>query len=548
MPLLRIARATRPLARTFARGLATAADAVIERDVVVVGGGPIGLSVVAALGASQPTRQSLSVALVEAGDLSKVADWSMPDDAFSNRVVTITNVSRAFLTDIGAWSHVREGRVNPVEEIQAWDGLTDSRITFNGPQDVWGPAPLSSVIEVLNIQQALLNTIRNAQVDVLDKTKVQTITKDTDGEDAWPLVHLSDGRVLRARLLIGADGFNSPVRSFAHIGAYGWDYDRRGIVATLQHVPRESSLFSAPNTTAYQRFLPTGPIAFLPINATRSSMVWSVPTTLATTLQSLEPQALAHMVNAAFRLPDVSLRYLYSRLPISAGELLEELRWREHSHSIPAHSALSASAAADATASIGVPPENAQSLPPLVLDMQPGTVAPFPLRFQHVDEYVRNRIALVGDAAHTMNPLAGQGMNIGLADAAELAKTIENAVLTGSDIGAVTALQPYARARYLPNHLMLSGVDKLHKLYATTFPPVVAARSAGLEVVNELDGLKDLIMGAAGSNDGAAGSSRANSGAWGHAARAVEVASGAAGFASLMGQAAISKVAGMLRR
>ena len=86
---------------------------------------------------------------------------------------------------------------------QAWDGLTGSRISFDGPQDIWGPTPMSWVIEILNIQRALLQTLRaQAHVDVLDNTKVQTISRDADTEDAWPLVHLSDGRVLRARLLV----------------------------------------------------------------------------------------------------------------------------------------------------------------------------------------------------------------------------------------------------------------------------------------------------------------------------------------------------------
>lgn len=166
-------------------------------------------------------------------------------------------------------------------------------------------------------------------------------------------------------------------------------------------------------------------------------MVWSVPPSLATKLQSLEPQALAHMVNAAFRLPEVSLRHLYTQLPLNEDQVISELRWREDAHSIASHSAYSASAAADLDAHVGVPPEDAQSLPPLVLNIQSGTIAAFPLRFQHVDEYVQQRIALIGDAAHTMNPLAGQGMNVGLADAAELAKVVEKAAMLGGDIGTL---------------------------------------------------------------------------------------------------------------
>lgn len=356
---------------------------------------------------------------------------------------------------------------------------------------------------------------------------------------------------------MGADGFNSPVRAFSGIESYGWDYDRRGIVATLHHVPKSASLFSKANNTAYQRFLPTGPIACLPLSSTTSSLVWSVPPHLASVLQASEPQALAHMVNAAFRLPELSLRYMYDLLlhghlsgAIPAAEsVLRELRWREEIHGIQAHSSFSA--AQDPELLVGIPPEDAHLVPPLVTSLRTGSVASFPLRFQHADAYVgpaqANRTCLIGDAAHTMNPLAGQGLNIGLADAEALARAIDTAVSVGGDIGAscvfvrmspslteeigvgaLTTLLPYARERYTANHVLLSAVDKLHKLYAATSAPVVTVRSAGLEVVNEFPLIKDLVMLAAGSHPAVVPS---HSG-WNAVAHVVETAAGAASLAT----------------
>lgn len=235
---------------------------------------------------------------------------------------------------------------------------------------------------------------------------------------------------------VGADGFNSPVRAYAGIESYGWAYDTTAVVATLSHHPRTP--FQAPNTVAYQRFLPTGPIAFLPLSPTTSSMVWSTKPHLAKALLSSDPAVLTSMINAAFRLPDVSLRYLHNAIleaansgaPLDAQQLQQEIAWRERSHGIDARSAYSL--AADAT---GVPPADADSLPPLVTSIQPGTAASFPLRFSHADEYIGDRTVLVGDAAHTIHPLAGQGLNMGLGDVEALFRCVNQAVLTGGDIG-----------------------------------------------------------------------------------------------------------------
>lgn len=211
----------------------------------------------------------------------------------------------------------------------------------------------------------------------------------------------------------------------------------------MNHSPR--SPFQAPNNTAYQRFLPTGPIAFLPMSPTSSSLVWSTKPALATALMSAGPAVLCSMINAAFRLPDVSMRYLHNLVldahksgsPMTHTQVQGEIMWREKSHAIDQHSAY-ASACADVTAT-GIPPADSDSFPPLVSSIQTGTIASFPLRFNHTDSYIGEgrgaRTVLIGDAAHTVHPLAGQGLNLGLGDAECLARCIRNAVLVGGDVG-----------------------------------------------------------------------------------------------------------------
>lgn len=333
---------------------------------------------------------------------------------------------------------------------------------------------------------------------------------------------------------MGADGFNSPVRSYAQIPSYGWAYDTQAIVATLFHPPRGA--FQGPNTTAYQRFLPTGPIAFLPLSPTTSSLVWSTKPRLAAALIASEPPVLTSMINAAFRLPEVSMRYLNDLIleahtagtPMTYAQIKDEIFWRERSHAIDQHSAYaSASINASAAEMVGVPPADSESLPPLVTSIQSGTIASFPLRFNHTESYIGeghgSRTVLVGDAAHTVHPLAGQGLNMGLADVECLARCIHETILQGGDVGqptfqlfvshpffssfnslpgSYTALLPYAKARYFENHKIMAAVDKLHKIYSSTYEPLVWARSVGLEVLNEFDSLKATIMMSAGAHDG----------------------------------------------
>ncbi|KAI6126031.1 hypothetical protein EDD16DRAFT_1825753 [Pisolithus croceorrhizus] len=500
-----------PCRRTFS------AQAVRDFDVVIVGGGPVGLALASGLGSYKMVRESLKVALIEAGDLSRTRDWTLPPDSYSNRVSSIANSSRAFLKDIGVWGLVDQSRTCPVKEMQVWDGLSDARISFDaanlpssGALNAAESSEMARLIENLNLQRALLRHLESIRsIELLQKTRVESIQReDRDGGHGWPLVHLSDGTTLRTRLLVGADGFNSPVRAYAGIHSYGWSYDVRAVVATLNHSPRGA--FQGPNHTAYQRFLPTGPIAFLPLSPTVSSLVWSTKPALAEALCRAEPAVLTHMVNAAFRLPEVSVRYLHNLIldahstgtSISDEDIRNEIAFRENSHDIPGYSAYSS---VSSMLSAGVPPNDAMAVPPLVTSIQLGTIASFPLKFNHAESYLGegagNRTVLVGDAAHTIHPLAGQGLNLGLGDVRSLVQCIVQSVAHGGDIGSYTSLRPYAAERYFSNHKVMSAVDKLHKLYSSTWDPVVWARSIGLEVINELDSVKAALMMDAGAGN-----------------------------------------------
>ncbi|KAJ7077834.1 ubiquinone biosynthesis hydrox [Mycena belliarum] len=498
-------RGARRLQTSLRRPLST--STAEDWDVVIVGGGPVGLALASALGSSQLVRERLRVALVEAGDLSKVHNWTPANGSFSNRASSLTLKSQTFLKDTRAWEYVDEERTCPIHNMQVWDGVSNARIDFAASLLASNPPEngMARMTENLNLQRGLLRHLDSIPVPIMDKTKVQLIDHANDS-DCWPLVHLDNGRILRSRLLVGADGLNSPVRAFAKISSYGWAYDTQAIVATMEHP------VMAPNTTAYQRFLPTGPIAFLPISPIASSLVWSTKPSLAAALIASGPLVLRSMINAAFRLPDVSMRYLNgliidahaSGIPATHIQIQSEISWRERSHGIQETSAY-ASAFVD-TNKQGIPPTDSELLPPLVTSLQPGTVASFPLRFNHTDSYLGadqySRTVLVGDAAHTVHPLAGQGLNLGLADVECLSRCIQNALLQGGDVGSHTALLPYAQERYLENHKVMSVMDKLHKLYSMSSEPVVWARSVGLEVVNELDSVKAALMMEASGKQG----------------------------------------------
>lgn len=447
---------------------------------------------------SSPATSNLKVALIETQDLNSARAWNLESHQFSNRVSSLTPSTVSFLQRIGAWEHLDTDRAQKYQEMQVWDGETGSRISFDWSMETSPFEDLRTVAtmtENANLVRALLSRISESgaeNVSIFSNTTVSSIENGIDypeGPDlsAWPILNVSPtGSAesqapyrIAARLLVGADGINSPVRSFANISTDGWDYNRHGVVATLALSEPDTAPFPVGTRTAYQRFLPSlgGPIALLPLPNNHATLVWSTTVENAAYLKSLSPKEFISMVNAAFRLSMPDLKYMICmERPSSSSESQgysheDELTWRlQHT------------------------PQPSQ-IPPMVTGVQEGSVASFPLRFRHASSYISPRVALVGDAAHVIHPLAGQGLNLGLGDVASLSSTIEYAVNHGMDIGDILSLERYPAERYLVNAKIGGACDVLHKLYNVPGNgPVAWARSLGLDVIDRIPFVKGFLM------------------------------------------------------
>lgn len=286
-----------------------------------------------------------------------------------------------FIAGIGAWNCIDLNRVQPYQDIQVWDGVSGSRISFDGSANTVeannsdydeDPSILAYMVENQNLVNGLFSCLSSlGGTSVYSGTRVDSILfgENTESVDltSWPVVRLANGKSLAARLLVGADGFNSSVRSFADIPARGWDYGRSGVVATLRL--EDHGWGGSSRKIAYQRFLPTGPIAMLPLPGPFATLVWSTTPERAKLLKNLSTNDFIALVNAGFRLSPADLDYLHS---IECGQV-DELNWRDQ------HTAY-----------------DVMKIPQRIIDVQHGTVAGFPLRLRHVDTYIRERVALVG--------------------------------------------------------------------------------------------------------------------------------------------------------
>lgn len=384
-------------------------------DVLVIGAGMIGAAFAAAL-----RDAPLSVALIDAGGPPP----SLPQPPYAPRISALSPGSRAILEACGAWPRLDAARIGPYHGMQVWDAASRGAIEFSAA-DLGAPW-LGYIVENSNVHHALLGAIDAADnIDCRFHTTPQGL--DVTGDHCR--LHLRDQASLSARLVVGADGAGSWLRGELGIAAPTRRYAERAFVCQVRTT-------LAHGAVARQRFLPSGPLAFLPLANGDCSVVWSADAPLAAELAELDAAALGERLGDAFehRLGEVELR---------------------------------------------------------------GPVGGFDLSRRRATRYVVARGALLGDAAHVVHPLAGQGANLGFADAWSLARVLRDAARRERDIGGLHVLRRYERWRRSDNLAMLRMLDVLHGLFASRSAVVRGVRGVGLNLVDRHDGVKRFLAGQA---------------------------------------------------
>lgn len=379
-------------------------------DVVIVGGGLVGATLAADLG-----QREFHVALVEARTTP-----ALPDRGYGLRVSAVTRATQRVLESVGAWGLLPAERLQPFREMVVWEVPELGEVHFDSAE-IAEPA-LGHIVENTAMQRALDARLeRLDSVEVLRPARLERLIL----EPARALVTAA-GDELSARLVVGADGARSRVRELAGIEVHKAAYGQRAVVATV-------TVSLGHSETAWQRFLPNGPLAFLPLPGNYASIVWSTTPAHA--------DALEHMSEASF------VRELEEAYEGRLGEV-----------------------------------------------KLAGPRAGFDLGTFNARDYVSHRVALVGDAAHTVHPLAGQGVNLGILDAAALAQVLDAARGAGRDIGRARALRKYQRWRKGHNALMRTALSGLNWLFGSSFKPVKDARNSGLRVTDQITPLKRWFM------------------------------------------------------
>lgn len=389
-----------------------------EFDVVIVGGGMVGAAVACGLGDS-----GLNVAVIEA----RVPEAFSDEQPHDLRVSALSIASRKIMETVGAWEGVVSRRFCPFRRMRVWENVGDT--TFNS-NDIQAPE-LGYIVENRITQLALLE--RLAVFDNVELMMPQTISKiHYDGHGSE--IVLDDGRILYAKLLVAADGGQSRVRQAVGLGVTGWDYQQHALVIYIETAYPQQDI-------TWQRFVSSGPQAFLPLTGNYGSIVWYQSPDEVRRLQELSHEDLKAELVAAF--------------PDCLGEINQVLG-----------------------------------------------VASFPLKRQHAQSYVKQGVALVGDAAHMINPLAGQGVNIGLLDAAALAEVLVDAHKRGKSIADLAVLKRYEAMRRNENLKMMTVMDVFYQSFSNDILPVKLIRNLGLGLAQRLTPIRNRVMKAAMGLDG----------------------------------------------
>lgn len=370
--------------------------------VAVAGGGVVGAACALAL-----ARAGLDVALVEARPVPR---WlaEQPD----LRVYALAPDNAALLDALGVWPQVVRARAQPYRKMRVWDAGGGDELAFDAA--TLARDELGWIVENGLLVDRLWAALVAAGVQVHCPARVQGMEQD----EAGVRLQLDDGTRLEARVAVAADGGASELRRLAGLDVDAHDYGQRGVVAFIETADPHQE-------TAWQRFLPTGPLALLPFTQGRSSIVWTLPEAEAARVLALDDAAFA------VALTDASAARLGRAVPVSAR-------------------------------------------------------AAFPLRRQLVRQQVAGRVLVLGDAAHVVHPLAGQGVNLGLRDVAALRAEVESAQTRRVDWASAHRLQRWARRRRSDNTVSAYAFEGINRLFSNADPLAVLARGPLLGLAGKL--------------------------------------------------------------
>jgi 2-octaprenyl-3-methyl-6-methoxy-1,4-benzoquinol hydroxylase len=382
-----------------------------EFDVLIVGGGMVGATLGCALGGT-----GLRVAVLE----DSPPEEFNAEQPYDLRVSAVSIASANILKTLGIWRGIAARRLCPYRRMRVWEDQGD--VEFRS-EEINEPV-LGHIVENRIIQLSALERLKDfSNVTLLTSVKTKNISYAATGSS----VELDDGRILKGRLLVAADGGFSRVRQAAGMGVSGWDYEQHALVLTVDTGYGQQDI-------TWQRFTPVGPQALLPLPGSHASLVWYNTPEEVKRLKTLPDDQL--------------LSELLGTFPDCLGEI----------------KAITACGS-------------------------------FPLRRQHALRYVKDGVALIGDAAHMIHPLAGQGVNIGLLDAAALAEVLINAHKRGADIGDLSILSNYESMRRRNNLLMMTVMDAFYRAFGSQHAPLRWIRNLGLGVAERLKPAKKLAMG-----------------------------------------------------
>jgi 2-octaprenylphenol hydroxylase len=376
-------------------------------DVVIVGSGMVG-TCLAALLSREETLAHWRIAVVD-----PAAPRRPNDKDLDLRVSALSRASERILAAAGAWPAI-EPHASPYSRMVVWDAASgpDRPDALRFAAAETAEPNLGHIVENLRIQWAL-----HESPCLRGVTEVRSGLAGLEIDDDCARLTLEDGRRLSCQLVVGADGGQSVARQLAGIGRSGWTYGQTAVVAHLETEQPHRE-------TAWQRFLPSGPLAFLPLRDGRVSLVWSTTPEEAESLLAADAAEFDERVS-------VASDHVLGRARLTTAR------------------------------------------------------AAFPLALWHARQYVRPRLALVGDAAHTIHPLAGQGVNLGLLDCASLVQVLASAAGTGEELHGLRVLRRYERWRRSENAVVLALCDTLNRLFSERSVAVAAVRRFGMSLVTQ---------------------------------------------------------------